>query len=445
MERRAGPLRRLIVVVVAICLSVPASATDDRFTIAMIPDTQNYLDYRHQRGEGFPFDANAMFLEQMRYIADNVESVGGEIAFVTAVGDVWQHQSLPIDPGHEKRGFRRLPHPVLDEHLAPTPKTRSSEMPIAQAGYQLIAGKVPFSVVPGNHDYDAMWFNPPRLGPQASEAASSSGSIHVGGLSNFNSVFGSTSTFFANKPWYVAAHDGGADSAQVFRAGGYRFLHIGLQFDPPNASLRWAASVIRRFRGLPTIISTHDYLNTAGERRPNPSIDAAALDPQDNSPEMVWQKLISQHDQIFMVLCGHQHGQTVRVDRNRDGKNVYQILADYQSRGQTAKDAGISDIRTPGVGDGWMRLMEFDMSGTVPLVRVRTYSTHYKRNSIDTPQYARWYKAKEKPELSDEAFHREDDFQLRLTDFHARFDRHGRAASQVFSNTASDAGPLSSE
>lgn len=404
----------------------PSAAADDQFTIAVIPDTQNYLDYTHQRGEGFPFDAKEMFLEQMRYIAENVESAGGEIAFVTAVGDVWQHQSLPIDPAHAKRGFSRISNPTIDKYFAPTPKVSEIEMPIAQAGYELIAGKVPFSVVPGNHDYDAMWMNPlPAKAAKEQQGGFPGGMLHPGGLSNFVSVFGSDSAFFKGKPWYVASHDGGADSAQIFEAGGYRFLHIGLQFDAPDASLQWAESVIRRFPGLPTIISTHDYMNKEGERRANPHIDAAAVDSQDNSPEMLWDKLISQHDQIFMVLCGHQHGQAVRVDRNNAGHNVYQILADYQDRAQTAKDAGLSPNPLLGIGDGWMRLMEFDMSAATPVVRVKTYSTHYKSRSTETPQYAAWYKAQEKPQLSDEAFHREDDFTVELADFRARFDSKG--------------------
>ena len=61
------------------------------FTIAAIPDTQNYLDYTHQTAEGFPFDANELFLAQMRYVARNLRSQGGDIVFVTALGDVWQH------------------------------------------------------------------------------------------------------------------------------------------------------------------------------------------------------------------------------------------------------------------------------------------------------------------------------------------------------------------
>ena len=407
----------------------PAAAVPDtEFTIAVLPDTQNYLDYTHQKAEGFPFEASEMFLEQMQYIADNLESAGGEIAFVSSLGDVWQHQTLAMDAEHKARGFVAVPNPIMDTHFAPTPKVKTVEMPKAHEGFSLIAGKTPFSVVPGNHDYDSMWTDskfPPQARSPAevdpSNLAASLGVVHPGGLDNFRSVFGADTDFFRGKPWYVASHDGGADSAQIFEAGGYRFLHIGLQFDPPNDSLAWAASVIAQYKGLPTIVSTHDYMSTEGERVPNAMVDGHAVDPINNSPQMVWDKLISQNDQIFLVLCGHQHGQAWRVDDNAAGHMVWQVLADYQDRGQTAKDAGVQSAWPVGIGDGWMRLMTFDFGAVRPELKVETYSTHYRKQSRDTAEYAAWYKAGEKPELSDAAFHDEDDYTLVLEDFRARF------------------------
>lgn len=98
--------------------------------------------------------------------------------------------------------------------------------------------------------------------------------------------------------------------------------------------------MIACYSGLPTIISTHNFLDTQGRRLSNSAIASHAVDALDNNPELVREKLISRHDQIFMVLCGHQHAQSMRVDPNRDGHTVYQILFDYQARGQAAKDAG---------------------------------------------------------------------------------------------------------
>ena len=175
-------------------LSVPSLAGDQTFTIAAIPDTQNYTDYTHQSDEGFGLDADEMFLAQMRYIAENVESEGGDIAFVTALGDVWQHQTKAIDPAHAARGFTRMANPFFDEHFAPTDKVTTVEIETARKGYEMIAGKVPFSVVPGNHDYDAMWLNAVEGEPPSMGGHVLPGVLHAGGLDNFRSLFGADKT-----------------------------------------------------------------------------------------------------------------------------------------------------------------------------------------------------------------------------------------------------------
>jgi hypothetical protein len=437
---RAGPVasfRLLSVSVLALtlaaCVATPTQPEsrqgsaarpaigDTSFTIAVIPDTQNYVDYTNQKAAGFAFDASEMFLQQMQFVADNLESAGGDIAFVTAVGDVWQHQTLAMDPAHEALGFKRAPNPILDSMFAPTDKVPGFEMPMAKRGYELIAGKTPFSVVPGNHDYDAMWTDSNHPPKAVVMSAADVGMLHAGGLTNFKTVFSDKSDFFRGKDWYVASNDNGADSAQVFTAGGYRFLHIGLQFNAPDASLAWAASVVRQYPGLPTILSTHDFLDNDGRRLANPVIDQARIHAEDNSAEEVWQKLISQHDQIFLVLSGHHHGQSRRTDPNKFGHQVHQVLSDYQDRHQTAKDAGARLQLGKGIGDGWMRLMTFEMGSEIPRISVRTYSTHYKKESAATQEYASWYKAVEKPKLSDADFLAQDNFTLELPDFKKRF------------------------
>lgn len=401
--------------------NLAVQAKGAQFTIAVIPDTQNYIDYSHQTAEGFKFDAAQIFLEQMRFIADNTEENGGDIAFVTALGDVWQHQTKDIDPEHEARGFKWVRNPIFDPLFPVTSKVTTVEIPTARKGYEMIAGRVPFSVVPGNHDYDAMWTDARHPAAAVLTDMKSAGITHAGGLDNFRSLFGADKPFFKGKSWYVSSHAGGADSAQIFKAGGYTFLHIGLSFDAPNTSLEWAAKVIGEHPGLPTVITTHNFLSRNGERASIPVVDNHAVDPQDNTPQMIWDKLISQHDQIFLVLCGHQSGQAMRVDENFAGNKVWQVLSDYQDRKQVAIDAGATVQRFKGIGDGWMRLMKFDMSSETPVIHVQTYSTHYKMQSGDAPQYAAWYKAAEKPTLTDEQFHGQDDYQIDLIDFRKRF------------------------
>jgi hypothetical protein len=333
-----------------------------------------------------------------------------------------------MDRLHSKRGFKAIENRWFETELEVTPKTRSVEMPMANKGYQILAkAGIPFGVAPGNHDYDAMWsdarYPPVSDARQIDMTPKTLGMLHVGGLNNFRLVFGDKRPFFAGKPWYVASNTGGTSSAQTFTAGGYTFLHIALEMAPPDPVLSWAASVIASHPGLPTIISTHDYLNAKGERRANPIVDLPAVDPTHNSAEDVWRELITTRDQIFLVLCGHHHGTARRTDRNAAGHEVLQLLADYQDRGQAALDAGAPLVRgkpTP-IGDGWLRVLTFDTAATPPTLRVRTYSSHYKAYADELPSYAAWYKANEEPGLDDAAFVAKDAFSVTLGDFRARF------------------------
>ncbi len=387
------------------------------FTIAVIPDTQNYVDYRHQKWSGFKFDAAEQLHEQMRWIAANSKGAGGNIVFATHLGDVWQHYSRWMDPVHEKRGFKWMAN-VGGSEVAISPKvfTPAFEIPVAAQSFQLLAGRLPFSVVPGNHDYDALWTDPAQP-PQPDRRIA--GVRHVGGLTGYLSAFSADSAFFKDQPWYVAAHEGGADSAQIFTAGQCRFLHIGLQYHAPDASLEWARKVIARFPGIPTIITTHDYLKRDGTRIRGSNPNNSVLDPVDNDPEMIWNEFIRNHDQIFMVLSGHIGGQGYSVDMNRSGLPVYQVMADYQGRGQTATAAGADGTD---IGDGWMRVMQFRLDGDRPVVNVRTYSTHYEKFSSELAEYASWYKASDgQSALSDEAYLQRDEFTIEMDGFHRRF------------------------
>ena len=52
-----------------------AKKGDTAFTIAVIPDTQNYLDFTHQAKDGFPFDAAKMFMGSVAN-SDTVSKIG---------------------------------------------------------------------------------------------------------------------------------------------------------------------------------------------------------------------------------------------------------------------------------------------------------------------------------------------------------------------------------
>ena len=399
---------------VAGCTQNDPDASSEPFTIIMLPDTQNAVDFTQQTAAGFAIDSSEIFLEQMRYIAGRGTSNGGDVVFVASVGDVWQHVSSDRDPAHESRG---VAGPGF-ERFIDREGTLSFEVPVSIEGYRIIADAgIPFGIAPGNHDYDAWW----AVDLPTEEDASDSTVYHVGGLDTFRSAFGSDTDFFRDKDWYVSDYEGGGSSAQVFDAGGYRFLHLAFEMHAGDDVIDWARGVIDEYPGLPTIISTHDYLNPRGERMATEAMDLARIDPQhNNSAEEIWREFISQTDQIFMVLNGHQPGQALRIDLNDFGHEVYQILADFQLRGQAGLDAG--EPLGQGIGDGWHREMTFHLAGEAPRIDVRTYSTHYDTYASDLETYADWYKSREQPEMTDEQFVAADEYTISLKDWHARYE-----------------------
>ena len=157
---RHHPIRSFafFVAPVLLCVCTHGRAPGGSFAIAVIPDTQNAIDYAHQTAEGFALDASELFMGQMEFIASNAATAGGDIVFVTSVGDVWQHQSIEMDSEHAARGFEQIANPWFAMEIEFVPETRNVELPTARAGFQLISeAGLPFAVAPGNHDYDAMW------------------------------------------------------------------------------------------------------------------------------------------------------------------------------------------------------------------------------------------------------------------------------------------------
>ena len=337
-----------------------------RFTIAVIPDTQNYVDNTKKQ------TASAKdFMTETAYLATHKNEPN--LVFVTHVGDVVQHgDGTNGTPGDKSYGAQ-------------------DEWDRALCAMKILSDTdIPFGMSPGNHDYDSISYR--------------SGSRPLTSKVMWNRYIGSRSWLFAFKSWYGGAsdqlaYDPGLSSFQIFEAGGSNFLHISLQMEASDAALAWAQGVIDAHPNYATIVTTHSYLSPppAGDTKPpleEPATRNAAGylttssnctgAPQPESPggcnsaQQVWDKFISKNDQIFMVLCGHSwnrtdkygisQGENIRIDNNLAGHPVYQILSDYQGN-TIGADGVVGD--DPG-GAGWLRLMEFDIkAGTI---HFRTYS-----------------------------------------------------------------------
>ena len=100
------------------------------------------------------------------------------------------------------------------------------------------------------------------------------------------------------------------------------------------------------------IVVTHDYLGLDGERT--------------EEGNHIWNNFVAPHaDQVFLVLCGHKHGEANRTDVVNDHQ-VHELLSDYQ------------DVENG--GNGWLRILEFYPQEEE--IRVKTFSPYL--NSYET-------------------------------------------------------------
>lgn len=328
------------VIASAILLLAAGAAAAQSFTVAVVPDTQNYSDVALPQPRG-----EATFDQQMRYLVD--QRADKNIAFVAFVGDLIQHGD----------GRFRVPGP----DGAPVEMDTRAEWDIAhRAVSHLSRADIPFGMVPGNHDYDnySWWSESGGPGP----------SRPLAGGRAWNFYFGPASPHFAGKAWYGGASANGLNSFQTFEGDGRRFLHLALEMDPTPDVLDWAQTVLDAHPGLPVIMTTHEWLAPSRTGATDRANTVSGMFPGTDhlSPDQVWERFVRKNPMIFLILSGHAYtpavegvslGENLRIDRNDAGHPVYQVLQDYQ--GNTVGPDG--QAGSSNGGGGWLRFIRFDV------------------------------------------------------------------------------------
>ncbi len=347
--------RQFGIAMVTALLLAATPAWAEKFTVAVVPDTQNYSDATLAQPRGA-----ATFVRQMEYlVATRAEK---KLVFASFVGDIVQHGD----------GQFRKPVAGAADGIFTYFDTRSEWDVANHAISTLTRAGIPFGMSPGNHDYDnASWW---------AGADSPGAGRPLSGGRVWELYFGPQSRHFAGKPWYGGAFNQGLNSYQFFEGAGKRFLHLSLEMQPPPAALSWAQSVIDANPGLAVIVTTHEWLRPAlagGKERSNGY--KSYFDSTDHlPPNEVWDRFIRKNEAIFLVLSGHNwtptvngtsQGENLRIDRNDAGYPVYQLLQDYQ--GNTIGPDGQPGSATGGAG--WIRFMEFDTDRRK--IHFYTYST----------------------------------------------------------------------
>ncbi|MCY2926190.1 MAG: metallophosphoesterase, partial [Planctomycetota bacterium] len=200
-----------------LCLALAAClagslASAASFTVAVIPDTQNYCDTAVTQET-----SAQVFARETAYLVG--QKAAQNIVFTSHVGDVVQHGDLNA-----------------------VEWTRATT-----AMNNLAAANMAFGMVPGNHDYD--------------NYSHTTGSRPLAGSIAWNANFGPGSSYFAGKSWYGGSFNGGLDSYQTLSGGGYNFLHISLEQEASDTALAWAQGVLDAHPNMPAIVTTHEYIS----------------------------------------------------------------------------------------------------------------------------------------------------------------------------------------
>ena len=289
--------------------SAQFSMVPTRFSLIGLPDTQNYSSSYPQ-----------IYTAQTNWVVDNRTPL--DIRYVSHYGDITNNADQVRQWQNADASMR-----VLDD-----------------------AGVI-YGVCPGNHDVTP---------------SGGAGSAYI--PENYRQYFGPQR--FDGRPWYGGASPSGMSNCTYFSAGGIDFLQIHLDVDTPIAELAWAQGVLDANKDRPAMITTHRYLQeaeaytggvpaVANGRYPDIWYAAEGFyNPNGIQSEDFYQWFLRKNTNIFMVTCGHFHGEWRQQSPNVAGKPIQEVLADYQD--------------DPNGGNGWLRIMRFDAAANT--IDVDSYS-----------------------------------------------------------------------
>lgn len=270
---------------------VSPEAASEPFMIVLLPDTQYYS-----------LKDPATYRAQTKWIADNRDRCN--IKFVIHLGDITHENTL-------------------------------AEWNAAFDAHSLLGNaRIPYSVVPGNHDN-------PKGG-------------HVRDTSKYNRFFGPEK--FEDKDWYGGHFGETNDSSYAyFEAAGLEFMVVNLEFAPRKDVLCWADRLIGNHPNHRVIIATHCYQGADGEHHTG---CAAQYHISGSGGDVVWDELVRRHSNMFLVVSGHVGDSELKVRKGDAGNTVYEILTDYQFEKRDLNgDGKLGDKENH--GNGWLRTLTF--------------------------------------------------------------------------------------
>ena len=128
----------------------------------------------------------------------------------------------------------------------------------------------------------------------------------------------------------------------TFDVGQVKYLVLVLDAPPSDDMVAWASQVITDHPDRNVILTTHEFLYRDGT-----PLGANDLWPiSSNNGDELWEKLVRKHENIVLVLCGHDPcSQLVMTQSEGDNGNIVtQLLVDGQSVDGTDGKSGLIAI-----------------------------------------------------------------------------------------------------
>ena len=260
-----------------------------RFTLGILPDTQFHSRYAtEESGDQFAaLYGSEPFTSQTSWLVNNAAAY--DISGVLHLGDI-------VDQAGKTQQWE-----VADAAMA-----------------VLENGKLPYSILAGNHD------------------------VTDGGTNYFATfpVSRAQSQAYADgTTTFAGASPDGMIEAHNFVVDGQKIMSLAVSWEATDADFAWAKTFLAANPDTPTIVTTHQILD----------VEADGVTPIETAfGDKVWAELVTNFDQVFLTYSGHHHGALVREQNNAAGHPVVQVLIDYQMAYMG--------------GNGLMALTEFDLT-----------------------------------------------------------------------------------
>ena len=244
------------------------------YSLALVGDTQTVNDQ------------NPELLKSIyQWIVDNKDAKN--IQYVIGLGDITEYG---VDVGHTNYQEERA----------------NKQWTAAKEAISIMDGELPYSLIRGDgHD----------------------------GIEMFNKYFANHEGYTQNISGYY--EEGRIDNVyHTFKIGEVDYMLLCLDHGTKDDVLVWANEVVAAHPNHRVIVTTHQYMRSDGTLSSlGTGGNATAYDPNNNAADGLWDKFLSKHPNICMVMCGHSDVDGVKVTKQTadHGNEVTQILVNPQT------------------------------------------------------------------------------------------------------------------